>query len=200
MFAERHTHENPPVERQLAHTGHNILSDAFQHFGTRHQETVLLQLGPRLGFVALGNALLEGILLDRIRFASSARLVASHTVTLDKDTIDGNDFSRFEQSDITDTNILGVDQHLGSTADDLHLTVFALFVQLGELAFLLVIIDRANQDDDGNSDEDGNTFDPVDFGRRAPIDGVLGTADSVFASAKRLVETKSEGDSGSNKK
>lgn len=56
------------------------------------------------------------------------------------------------------------------------------------------IIDGTDEDDDGDGDENGDTFDPVDLGDGTTTVRSIGASDSVFTTAKRLVETESERD------
>jgi len=60
--------------------------------------------------------LLEGNLLDRVGFSSSSRFIASDVMTRDEDAIDGNDFARFEQCNVSDYHFL--QRGMSCEADD----------------------------------------------------------------------------------
>lgn len=56
----------------------------------------------------------------------------------------------------------------------------------------MIIVDRTDEDDNGDSGKNGDTLNPVNLGLGTSIDRVLGTGFAVFASTERLIETESE--------
>jgi hypothetical protein len=196
----RLTHHDSTVERLCTDRDDDVLSHTLENLGTRDEETVLLEDFAGLGIVPLLDTLLVGKLLDGVAFTSSTRFVASDIVTAEEDTVDGDNLSWLEQADITDDDILDVDDHFTTASDDLDGTVVSLLVELFELSFLLPIIDGTDQDDDSDSDTDGNTFDPFDLGLKATGSrAAVGLVDDVVIGAiDDLVDTESEGDDGSD--
>lgn len=110
-------HHQSTVERDGTNGNNDVFSDTFRDFGTRQQETVLLGLFARLEVVPFGDAVFVGELLDQVGFTSGAGFIALDVVAAQKDTIDGDDLSGFENADITDDNVLrGVSARTHGTA------------------------------------------------------------------------------------
>lgn len=198
----RLTHHDSAVERLCTDRDNDVLSHTLENLCTGDEETVLLEDFAGLGIVPLLDTLLVGKLLDGVTLTGSTRFVASDIVTTEEDTVDGDDLSWLEHADITDDNILDVDDHFTTASYDLDSTVVSLLVELFELSFLLPIINGTDQDDDKDGDADGNTFDPFDLG----LDTTGGWAavglvdDVVVWATNNLVDTESKGDDGGDGK
>lgn len=121
-------------------------------------------------------------------------------MTAEENTIDGQDLSRLEHGDVPDADLLGVDDLLPTATHDLHGPVLALVVEVFELEFLLIIIDRTDEDDDSDGDEDGDTLDPVDLGLETAWRRAFGGLDVVVTGTESLVKTEGERDDRSDEK
>ena len=110
------THHQTTVERLGTDGDDDVFTDTLGNLGTRDQETVLLQGLAGRQRVALLDALFVRSLLDQIRFTSSTRLVTLDVVTTEEDTVDGQDFTSLDDTDVTDEDVLRDDmtcQHVG---------------------------------------------------------------------------------------
>lgn len=113
-----------------------------------------------------------------------------------EDTVDGNDFSRFKQGDITDDEVFRVDLLLGAVPDDLDGTVFSLGVEFLELTFFLVIGKGSDEDNDDDGDDDGDTLDPFERGHFASFRAVFVDDNVRGTGGGGLVDTEREGYDG----
>jgi hypothetical protein len=100
---------------------------------------------------------------NSIRLARGPRFINLDIMARKKDTVTRDDLSRFQKSDIANENLLitkietqlrkiifitnlDIDKSLLTVSNYLDSTLLFLFVQLLELAFLLPIIERTNED------------------------------------------------------
>ena len=67
-------------------------------------------------------------------------------MALQEDTIARDDFAGFDQGDVTDDDVMDLDDLLDTTANDLDAALFLLLVQCLELALLLVVVDGPDAD------------------------------------------------------
>lgn len=103
-------HHQSTVKGSSTDGNDDVFSDTFGDFGTREQETVLLGLFAFFEGRSFGNTVIVGELFDQVGFTSSSGFVALDVVTSQKDAIDGNNLSGFENADITDDDVLERDQ------------------------------------------------------------------------------------------
>ena len=81
----------------------NVLANTFQHLRTGDNERVLrgLCIGP-----PVHESLLCSGLLDRVRPASSARLITPNIVTGNQNTVTRDNITRFQMGNIADKDVL----------------------------------------------------------------------------------------------
>lgn len=120
----------------------------------------------------------------------------------DEDTIDWDDLSWLEKSDITNNDVSNVDNHFGTTSDDFDRSVFSLFIELFELTFFLPIINGTDEDDDEDSNADSNTLDPVYLWWLTTDGGktIFAVEDGSVINTEILVETEGKGDNSGDRK
>ena len=102
-FCTRLTHHDAAVKALLSHSDNDVLTNTFQHLRARDDEWVLLGLWVNPPVL---ESLLWSDLLDRIRLASGARLVASNIVTGDQNTVTRDNFTRFQKGEVTNKDVL----------------------------------------------------------------------------------------------
>jgi hypothetical protein len=84
-------------------------------------------------------------------------------MTLWKNAVNGYKISRLEMKDITNDNVVNINENGFSTTDDFDVSIFFLYcqrcgvrlylgVEFHELTLFLVIVDGLNDCDDGYSD------------------------------------------------
>ena len=151
----------------------------------------------------LVHAVIVRELSDGVGLSGSTRLVAADIVTAEEDTVDGEDLSWFEQTDISDYNVSDIDDLFGTVSNALDRSVLTLLVELFELAFLLPIVHRSDHDNNENGDDNSDTFDPFDVRSLAQSVRVFGrtvTCDWRMVDTDGLVDTKGQRDDGDNGK
>lgn len=99
-------HHQSTVERSGTDGNDDVFSDTFSDFGTREQETVLLGLFALFKGLSFGDTVFVGELFDQVGFTSGSRFIALDVVASQKDAVDGDNLSGFENADITDDNVL----------------------------------------------------------------------------------------------
>ena len=99
----RLTHHDAAVKTLFSDGDYDVLTNTFQHLRARGNERILLGLSVR---PPVFESLLWSNLLDRVRLASRARLVTSNIVTGDQNTVTRDNFTGFQQGEITDKDVL----------------------------------------------------------------------------------------------
>lgn len=99
-------HHQSTVEGSGTDGNDDVFSDTFSDFGTREQETVLLGLFAFFEGRSFGDAVFVRELFDQVGFTSSSGFIALDVVTSQKDAVDGNNLSGFEDANITDDDVL----------------------------------------------------------------------------------------------
>ena len=99
-----------------------------------------------LALIVHGAVVFVADLPDGIGFTGGTGLVALDVVALQADTIARDDFAGFNQGDVTDDDVMDLDDRLDTTANDLDTAFFLLLVQCLELALLLVVVDGPDAD------------------------------------------------------
>lgn len=87
------THQNPAVETPGTDSDDDVLADTFQNFRARNEEAIALGLS---ALVLVRDSVLVGNFLDRVGFTSCTRLVANDVMTAEENTIDRQNFTRFD--------------------------------------------------------------------------------------------------------
>jgi hypothetical protein len=100
-------------------------------------------------------------LLDRIRLACRAGLIAPYIVTREEYSIAGNNVAGLEQHYIAHDNVVYVDQLFSAITENLDEAIFSLVVQSLELFLFLPVIYGSNSDDDKDSNKDSDALDPI---------------------------------------
>ena len=100
---KRLTHRDAAVKTLWSDGDNNVLTSTLQHLRTGDDERVLpnLYIGP-----PVLESLLWSNLLDRVRLASSARLITSNVVIGNQNTVTRNNFTRFQMGDVADKDVL----------------------------------------------------------------------------------------------
>jgi hypothetical protein len=101
--------------------------------------------------LSFGSGLLEQChdfvvrcLLDSVRFTGSTRLVALDVVARQEDAVAGEDFSRFNKSDVTNKDLFDVDNLLHTVTNNLDTSFVLALVENLELPLLLPVVQRPN--------------------------------------------------------
>ena len=123
------------------------------NLGARNHETIGVSVGNGEsvsgGALALGlfpelEALVVVDLLNGIGLSGGARFVTLDVVAGNDDTVTGDDLTRLEEGDITDEQLLDVDDALDTRADNFDTTFLVPVVEDAELPFLVPIAEGAN--------------------------------------------------------
>lgn len=175
------------MEAVLSHTGDDVRSYSLEYFGTREQEAIDL-------LARLATHLVPDDLPHRITLSRRATLVAPDVVTLEEDTIDGEDLSGFEEEGVADKDVVNGDEAFGTVSEGLDGSFLLLRVEFAELLLLLVVVEGTNEDDDEDGDGDGDSLDPVDGGLDTEVVGAASRGVGGRRGAKVLVETEGERD------
>ena len=109
------THHDAAIETLRTDGDDNVLTNTLQDLCTGDNKRILLSL-----FVdfPVFESFIWSNLLDRVRLASRARLVASDIVTSDQNTVTRDDFTRFQKGEIADKDILRKGQPTRSSRDE----------------------------------------------------------------------------------
>lgn len=102
----RLTHHETTVERLGTDGDDDVFTDTLGNLGTRDQETVLLQGLAGGQRVALLDAFLVRSLFDQVGFTGGTGFVALDIVTTEEDSIDGQDFTSLDDTNVTDHDVL----------------------------------------------------------------------------------------------
>ena len=147
------THHDTTVETLLTDSDDDIFAIAFEDLGTGNHETIGVGVGG-VEFVNVGtlpfglfperNTLIVGDLLDGVGLSSCAGFVAPDVVAGNEYTVARDDLARLEKGDVTNEEVLDVDNAFISGADNLDTTFLLLVVENTELLFLLPIIEGTN--------------------------------------------------------
>jgi hypothetical protein len=117
-------------------------------------------------------------------------------VTREEDTVDGDNLTRLETEDITDDNVVDGEKTFLAVTNALDGTCLLLSVEFSELQLLLVVVERADHDDDSDGNDDSDTFDPFERGLLAPFGRAAFSWYTMGRGTDGLVYTEGEGDDG----
>lgn len=130
------------------------LSGALQDLGSGDEEGVdisVIEVG--------GDFFGHGVWLS-----GQGRLVGHDSVGLDDDTINGEDFSGFDEENISDDEVEVGDILDLAISEDVDFSHFGGgLLQFSELFVLHVAVCSSNGDDDDDGNEDGESFEPTLF-------------------------------------
>ena len=98
------THHNTAIERFSANGHHDIAPNTLENFASRENKAVCMWVG----VFAAGEAEMFVVrdLLDSVGFAGGAGFVAFDVMALEEDTVHWYNFTRFQQSDVTNDDFL----------------------------------------------------------------------------------------------
>jgi hypothetical protein len=136
-------------------------------------------------------------------------------VTSDQNTVTRNDFTRFQNGEVANQDVLqkdsiqriitavriltdpNIDLLLPSITNDLDGTIFLFLIECAELALFFPVVDGTDHDDNHDSNDNGDTFDKVDTRGLAETRRVVATGLEWVRYANVLIDTKRQrNDSG----
>lgn len=120
-----HTHHCPSVVRVWPDSRDNIFADTLEDFGTTENKWIgfIGEFGSRF---RAAERIFCRHLLQSIRFTGCSRFVAFDVVSFGKDTVDGNEITRFEMKNVADNNIINIDKLGVSATNYFDIAVFFL--------------------------------------------------------------------------
>ena len=103
----------------------NVFTNTFQNLATTKNEWIKFVTEFRSGLRVL-QSIISGNFFQRIRFSRRSRLVGLDIVSLGKDTVYWDEITRLKMQDISDNNIVDIDQTGFATPNCLDIAVFFL--------------------------------------------------------------------------
>lgn len=110
------THHDASVERVATDGSDDVLADALEDLGTGDEEAI--DLAVRVGGEVFVRGFANGVGLSRC-----ARLVAADVVTGEEDTIDRDNFSRLDEEDVADEDVVDAHEAFVTGAEDLDVAI-----------------------------------------------------------------------------
>ena len=101
---------------------------------------------PFAGSFTLVRTFLVRQLLDRVRLAGRARLVALDVVPREEDSVAGDNLAWLYECDVSDHDFLDVQNHLDAVPDHFDTALIFLLVEYLELTFLLPVVKGTDHD------------------------------------------------------
>ena len=149
----KHTHSDTVFETPPTDSNDDVLAMTVDNLGARNHETIGVNIGDvepmSAGTLALGlfpkpKEFVVADLPNDTGLSGGSGFVTLDVVAGNEDTVTGDDLTRFEKDNITDEQLLDVDDALDTMADNLDTMFLLLVIGDAELPPLVPIAEGAN--------------------------------------------------------